>query len=166
MGLFLSILCRFCPKGLFPKHPAKCNCSGPPAFKCQKYRIDWPSNPKLFHHYHHTKTIQSIYSIHWIILSDTPNLRVPWSISSDVSIVFLGRLVHISKPRRRHHGWRKAEKFSKCVPPDTLKMHSLALSVLRFLCKTFSKLLKVTLRKALFCGWFLKKSYIQIKKIV
>ena len=38
-----------------------------------------------------------------------------------------------------------AEHFLKFVPPDALKMHSLALSVLRFLCKTFSKLLKFTL---------------------
>ena len=32
-------------------------------------------------------------------------------------------------------------KFSKLVPPDALKMHSLGLPVLRFFCKTFSKLL-------------------------
>ena len=40
-----------------------------------------------------------------------------------------------------HHGCCRAEKFSKLVPPDTLKMRCLALSVLRFLCKTFLKLL-------------------------
>ena len=38
-------------------------------------------------------------------------------------------------------------------------------SVLRFFCKTFSKLLNLTLRKTLFCRWFLKNSYIQIKKL-
>ena len=53
----------------------------------------------------------------------------------------------------------------KVVPPDTLKMDSLALSVLRFLCKTFSKLLKPTLRKTSFREWFLKSSYIQIKNL-
>ena len=35
--------------------------------------------------------------------------------------------------------------FSKILSPNTLKMNSLALSVLRFFCKTFSKLLKFTL---------------------
>ena len=40
----------------------------------------------------------------------------------------------------RHHGW---QKFLNLVPPDTLKMHSLAVAVLRFLCKTFSKLHKL-----------------------
>ena len=164
MGLFLSIFCRFCPKGLFPKHPAKYNCSGPPAFKCQKYRIDWPLNPKLFHHYHHKKTIQSIYSIHWIILSDTPNLRVPWSISSDVSRVFWADWYTYRSHEDSTMVGAKRRNFQNvclqilyCTP---------WLSVLRFLCKTFSRSLKVTIRKALFCGWFLKKSYIQIKKIV
>ena len=38
------------------------------------------------------------------------------------------------------HGWRK---FLNLVPPDALKMHSLAVHVLRFLCKTFSKLCKL-----------------------
>ena len=40
----------------------------------------------------------------------------------------------------RHHGWWK---FLNLVPPDALKMHSLAVPVLRFLCKTFSKLSKL-----------------------
>ena len=39
-----------------------------------------------------------------------------------------------------HHGW---QKFLNLVPPDALKMHSLAVPVLRFLCKTFSKLRKL-----------------------
>ena len=56
--------------------------------------------------------------------------------------------------------WRK---FSKFVPPDTLNMLSVALSVLRFLCKTFPKLLKLSLQKTL-SGGFLKISYIQKKK--
>ena len=44
------------------------------------------------------------------------------------------------------------EKFSKFVPPDVLKMHSPAVSVLKFLCKTFSKLLKFTLQNTPLCG--------------
>ena len=40
----------------------------------------------------------------------------------------------------RQHGWWK---FLNLVPPDALKMHSLAVRVLRFLCKTFSKLHKL-----------------------
>ena len=70
--------------------------------------------------------------------------------------VVLGRSVHTSNTRRGHHGWRRAEKFSKFVPPDTLKMHSLAHSVLRFICKRFSKILKLTLQKTIFRGWFIK----------
>ena len=46
--------------------------------------------------------------------------------------------------------WHWGKKFSKFVPPDTLKIHSLTLSVLRFLCKTFPKLRKLTLRKTIF----------------
>ena len=38
-----------------------------------------------------------------------------------------------------HHGWWK---ILNLVPPDAPKMHSLAMPVLRFLCKTFSKLRK------------------------
>ena len=40
----------------------------------------------------------------------------------------------------RQDGW---QKFLNLVPPDALKMHSLAVPVLRFLCKTFSKLHKL-----------------------
>ena len=36
------------------------------------------------------------------------------------------------------------------VPPDNLKMHSLAMSVLRFLCKTIFKLLKLSLQNSPF----------------
>ena len=55
--------------------------------------------------------------------------------------------------------------FQKFVPPDTLKIHSLALSAHRFLCETFPKYLKFTIQKALFRWWFLKNSYIQIKNL-
>ena len=38
-------------------------------------------------------------------------------------------------------------------------------SVCSVLCKTLSKLLKLLSPKTPFCGWFLKKSYIQIKEL-
>ena len=60
------------------------------------------------------------------------------SVISDISRVFFGRPVHTPNPRRRHHGWHQAEKFPKFVPPTTLKIHSLALSVLRFFCQNYS----------------------------
>ena len=44
---------------------------------------------------------------------------------SNVSRIFLGRPIHTLNPWRCHHGWCRAEKFSKFVLPDTLKMHSL-----------------------------------------
>ena len=68
--------------------------------------------------------------------------------TSDVSSGFFwaGRYTH------RTHGWRWVEKF-----PDTWKEHSLALSVFRSLCKTFSKLLKLTLQKTLSWMIFQKK---------
>ena len=52
-----------------------------------------------------------------------------------------------------------AEKFSKFVSPDTLKMDSLAMSLLRFLRKTLFKLLKLSLQKTLLWMIF-KKPYI------
>ena len=45
----------------------------------------------------------------------------------------------VPPPPFRHHGWWK---ILNLVPPDAPKMHSLAMPVLRFLCKTFSKLRK------------------------
>ena len=85
--------------------------------------------------------------------------------TSDLSRVFLGRPIYTSNVERRRQGWRQADKCLKIVPPHTLKVHSLPVSVLRFLCKTFSKLRKLTLRKICFCGWFLKTLYIQIKNL-
>ena len=75
---------------------------------------------------------------------------------------FRGRPIHTSNSQKGHHGWRWAGKFLKFVPSDALKMHSLALYVLKFVCKAFSKLLKFTLWYTRGCGWILKKSYIQI----
>ena len=34
----------FAQRGFFAKILAKENCSGPPAFKCKNYSVDWPSN--------------------------------------------------------------------------------------------------------------------------
>ena len=58
-------------------------------------------------------------------------------IYSDVSRVFLGRPVP------------PPPLFLNLVPPDALKMHSLVMPVLRFLCETFSKLRKLN-NKTLF----------------
>ena len=47
--------------------------------------------------------------------------------------------------------WLWVVLFSKFVPLDAPKMDFLALSVLRFLCKIFSKLFKFTLRNGPLC---------------
>ena len=71
-------------------------------------------------------------------ISDSRNqysVSLVWSntgVDCNVSTLFLGRLVHTLNPRRCHHGGCRAEKFSTFVPPDTLKMHSLVLSVPNF----------------------------------
>ena len=67
LGRFWSFYIVFSQTELFLKNLAKCNCSGPPAFKCQRYREDWRSNQKPFHHYQYSKIIQSICSIYQII---------------------------------------------------------------------------------------------------
>ena len=46
----------------------------------------------------------------------------------------------VPPPPFHYHVWRK---FLNLVHPDALKMHSQAMPVLRFLCKTFSKLRKL-----------------------
>ena len=48
-------------------------------------------------------------------------------------------------------------EFLNLVPPDALKMHSLTVPVLRFLCETFSKLRKLN-NETLFSVDVLKKS--------
>ena len=78
--------------------------------------------------------------------------------NSDVSRSFLGRPVHKSNLRR----------FTplRFVPLDTLKVYSLALSVLRCLFKTFSELLKLKqFPKTLLCGRYLKDSSIKMKNL-
>ena len=58
--------------------------------------------------------------------------------------------------------WLALSGYSyKIVPPNALKMHSLPLSALRSLCRTFSKLLKFTFWSTLPFGWFLNNSHIQ-----
>ena len=52
---------------------------------------------------------------------------------------------HLKPTEARCHGWCSALKFSKFVSTDTLKMRFADLIVLRFLCKTFSKLPKLSL---------------------
>ena len=81
---------------------------------------------------------------------------------SDVSRVFLVRPVHTLKQGRCHHGWCREEIFSKFMPPDALKIHYPALSVLRFPCKTLSKTIKFTLQNTPLWGWFLKNLYIHM----
>ena len=66
-------------------------------------------------------------------------------LTTDVSRDFLGSRVHRLNSQRCPHSWHRAENFSEFVLPDTLKIDSLALPVLRFLCKSFPKLLKLTL---------------------
>ena len=49
----------FVQREFFLKTLAMYYCRDPLAFKCQRYRVDWPSNQKLFHHYQHARTVQS-----------------------------------------------------------------------------------------------------------
>ena len=50
------------------------------------------------------------------------------------------------------------------LSPDALKIHSLALCVIRFPCKRFSKLHIFTLQNILLCRWFFKKLCIWVKR--
>ena len=54
-------------------------------------------------------------------------------------------------------------KFSTFVPLDAPKIHSLALYVLRFLRKTFSKLLQFALQNTPL--WMIFNKYIQMKNL-
>ena len=58
---------HYCPKRIFPGNSSNVQLQGLPALKCQKHRVDWSSNQKLLHHDHHTKTVQSTFSIDHII---------------------------------------------------------------------------------------------------
>ena len=90
--------------------------------------------------WHHKKNIGF-----WLAPSST--------LFSCIELFWADRYTH---QYRKAPPWHRADKFSKFVPLDTLKKHSLAHSVLRILCKRFSKLLKLTLQKTLFRGWFIK----------
>ena len=48
---------------LFLETLAMYNCRDTPAFKCQRFSVDWLSNQKLFHHYQHAKMIHPVSSI-------------------------------------------------------------------------------------------------------
>ena len=61
-----------------------------------------------------------------------------------------GRPVHTSNSRKKIKIY--ASRYTKNVLPGCL--------FLDFFCKTFSKLLKLTLRKTLYSKWFLKNSFI------
>ena len=90
-------------------------------------------------------------SLNWLnkhIGKSSSDVRVNWYIYWKIIQWCTGNLVHTLNPWR-HHGWHRAVNFSKVVLPDALKMHSLALCVLRFLCKLFSKSYKFTLRESL-----------------
>ena len=95
-----------------------------------------------------------------LLLQETFGIIIP---VSDLSRAFLSRPVHTLKPQRHQHGWYQLYKFPKPVPPDTPKMHSLDLFVLRFLCKTFFKLLLVYITKN-FPSWMIFKKLIYSNK--
>ena len=63
------------------KNVSKYNCSGPSAFKCQKWRIDWQATQKLFFP---SMSACKNHSINLLIspnhLWDTLDSEVPWSI--------------------------------------------------------------------------------------
>ena len=62
LGHFRPYFVVFAQREFFLKDPAKYNCSGSPAFKCRRYRVDWPSIQNLFHHYKYAIIIQWICS--------------------------------------------------------------------------------------------------------
>ena len=63
-----------------------------------------------------------------------------WSVTYPEFFWAGGLHLGLPPPTFHHHGW---QGFLNLVPPDALKMHSLAVHVLRFLSKTFSKLRKL-----------------------
>ena len=65
---------------------------------------------------------------------------------------FLGADQYIDQIQKGVTWLVQSRKLLKCVPLDALKIHSPALSVLRFLSKTFSELLKFTLQNTPLCG--------------
>ena len=67
---------HFLLRKFFLRTLAKYNPSGPPAFQCKKYRVDWLSSQKLFACKNLSMNLLNSLNHLW----DKPNLRVPWSI--------------------------------------------------------------------------------------
>ena len=67
---------HFCARGISPKALAKYNCSGPPAFRCQRYRVEKNITPSLSAYKNHSIYLLNSSNHLW----DTPGLWVPWSI--------------------------------------------------------------------------------------
>ena len=77
---------------------------------------------------------------------------------SDISGVFLGRLVHTLKFQIGHHDWHWVGKISKFVPSDALKMLYWACLFLDFLLKYFPNyLVYITKRYSQFIWVVFKK---------
>ena len=71
----------FSPKGILPKNSGKYNCIGTPTFICKRYRVDWPSNQKIIPSLSTSKNHSTNLLNSWNYFWDTPDLRVPWSLS-------------------------------------------------------------------------------------
>lgn len=114
------------------------------AWLLKKHRKSWESFYFTLSLKNKIDIIVIVWIVLWMSFKDTRiHFVVPvwkqkkpllhhWRVQS-----FLGRPVYISNPQRGHHGWQWVEKCSKYVTPDALKIHSLVLSVLICLCKTF-----------------------------
>ena len=103
-------------------------------------------------HYFSDCRYHSYYELHNNYSSSviSRTFLLPENGSNGVSRVFLentGRYFKFTKAPP--YGWCQARKFLKFFPPDALKMFILALPVLRFLWKTFSKLIKFILGNTL-----------------
>ena len=70
--------------------------------------------------------------------------------------------IGVPLPPFHHHGWWK---FLNLVTPDALKMHSLAVPVLRFLFKTFSKLRKLNYETLFSVDAYKKSSNKKLKNL-
>lgn len=80
-----------------------------------------------------------------------PIQRVDWGNSHPMSLLypeFFGQTGTHIKPC--YHGWCQAKKFSKFVPPDSLKKCTPWLPVIEFFCQISFKLIKLLLQKDFF----------------
>ena len=90
-----------------------------------------------------------------ITLGKSQNLLVTVTY---LDFFWAGRLhLGVSPPPFRHLGW---QKFLNLMPPDALKMHSLAVPVLRFLVKHFLNYVNWITKHS--SPWMFKKNF-QIK---